>query len=91
MAKKIDLVSNISNIKLSLILVVLICAILFFVYLRKERFHNIQDMLNMEPSEVRSKLENIKSCIKNPNTCSEQKRDLIITDLDTLINLSKML
>jgi hypothetical protein len=40
MPKKINYVPNISNIKLSLILIVMICAIVFFVYLRKEQFKN---------------------------------------------------
>ena len=65
--------------------------IIFFVYLRKERFQNIQDMLNMEPNDVRTKLKNVKSCIQNPDSCNQEKRDKIVSELNTLITLSEML
>lgn len=87
MAKKI----NISDIKLSLILIILICAIIFFLYLRKERFHNVQDMLNMEPNDVRAQLRNVKNCIQNPESCNDETRNEIVNQLDKLINLTQML
>lgn len=82
---------NVSQIKLSLILIILICAIIFFLYLRKERFHNIQDMLNMKPNDMREKLTDIKKCIKNPKLCNQQKRNQIVTQLDALINLTRII
>jgi len=52
MSKKINYVPNISNIKLSLILIVMICAIVFFVYLRKEQFKNNSNNYNNSNSNV---------------------------------------
>ena len=87
MAKK----NNISTINLSLLLIILICGIIFFVYLRKERFQNIQDMLSMQPNDVRAKLQKVKNCIQNPDSCDQEKRDEIVNQLDTLISLSHMI
>ena len=86
MSKKINFVPDVSNIKLSLILIILICGIIFFVYLRKERFHNITNMINMNPSEISSKLKTVKKCIKNPDSCSQENRKKIVDDLNGLIN-----
>ena len=83
MSKKINFVPDVSNIEFSLILIILICAIIFFVYLRKERFHN---MINMNPSEINSKLKKVKKCIKNPDSCSQENRKKIVDDLNDLIN-----
>ena len=88
MAKK----NNISTINLSLILIILICAIIFFLYLKKkEKFHNMHDMLDMEPSDIRMKLQNVKRCIENPESCNQKERDEIVEQLESLINLSEMI
>lgn len=87
MAKK----NNISTINLSLILIILICAIIFFVYFRKEKFYNMHDMLNMEPSDIRNKLQNVKRCIQNPDSCNQKERNEIVEQLESLISLSEMI
>ena len=85
-----NFVPDLSNIKLSLILIIMICAIVFFVYLRKERFHNVSDIMNMDKTEIRSKLQRVKSCIEDQESCDAETREDIVKELDTLISLSEM-
>ena len=83
--------NNTTTINLTLILIILICGIIFFVYLRKEKFHNMHNMLKMEPSEIRNKLQNVKRCIKNPDSCNQKQRNEIVEQLNNLISLTQMI
>ena len=85
MPKKINYVPNISNIQLSLILIVMICAIVFFIYFRKEYFNNDNIMDIMSKDKIRSNLEKVKKCVQNPDKCdSEDKKD-IMKNIDLLM------
>ena len=83
--------NNTITINLTLILVILICAIIFFVYLRKEKFHNMHDMLDMEPSDIRNQLQTVKRCIQNPDSCNQKQRNEIVEQLDNLVSLTQMI
>lgn len=93
MPKRINYVPNILNIKFSLILIIMICAIVFFIYLRKEYFNNNNNYDNndydimdiMSKDKIRSNLEKVKKCIQNPDKCDREDKKDIMKNIDLLM------
>ena len=61
------------------------------LHLRKEKFHNMHDMLDMEPSDIRNQLQTVKRCIQNPDSCNQKQRNEIVEQLDNLVSLTQMI
>ena len=82
---------EISNIQLSLVLIILICAIIFFVYLRKEYFNsNNYEMnnLNMFNEEViKEGLSMIRKYVENPKKYKHNKNKILkqISMLESMV------
>lgn len=98
MPKKLNFpkMEEISNVQLSLVLIILICAIIFFVYLRKEYFNsennsnnyemnNINNMFNEE--FIKESLSMIRKYVENPKKYKHNKNKILnqISMLESMV------
>lgn len=98
MSKKLNFpkMEEISNIQLSLVMIILICAIIFFVYLRKEYFNsennlnnyemnNINNMINEE--YIKESLSVIRKYVENPEKYKHNKKKILnqISMLESMV------
>ena len=102
MSKKLNFpkMEEISNIQLSLVMIILICTIIFFVYLRKEYFNsennsnnyedemnnlNINNMINEE--YIKESLSVIRKYVENPEKYKHNKKKILnqISMLESMV------